>query len=315
MNADAHSVLVPAGPQAAGIAHLWWIYFGVCLVIALAIIGLTAALALRRTPVTAPDVAGDSRLARIVGGAVILSVLIVFGLLIVDLVIARSLRVPADRPALSIEVTGHQWWWSVRYLDPAVHKSFVTANEIHVPVGRTVRLLLKSADVIHSFWAPSFAGKKDLVPGHPAELTFQADRAGTFRGQCAEFCGLQHAHMDLVIVAEPPKQFEAWATASRGDGAVARGDSAVRGRAVFMSHSCALCHTIEGTPARSQVGPDLTHLASRTTIGAGAFPNTRGYLAGWIVDAPSLKPGVSMPPNPLPGDDLQALLDYLESLK
>jgi cytochrome c oxidase subunit II len=178
-----------------------------------------------------------------------------------------------------------------------------------------VQLILQSADVIHSFWLPNLQGKRDLVPGKIQSLWLQPDRIGEFRGQCAEFCGYQHAHMGLVAVVESAEDFAKWQEAQRKPAPEPTTDKQRRGRDVFLTGSCVLCHTISGTPAGSRVGPPLTHIASQQTIGAGAFPNTRGYLAGWILDPQALKPGVRMPQNSLSADDLHALLDYLETLK
>jgi cytochrome c oxidase subunit 2 len=158
-------------------------------------------------------------------------------------------------------------------------------------------------------------GKKDLVPGHPTEMWLKATRRGSFRGQCAEFCGLQHAHMRLTFVADTPEEFEQWMKSASSDAPQPATDTQERGRDVFMSNQCMMCHAINGTNSRATVGPDLTHIASRPMLAAGAIPNTRGYLAGWIANPQNIKPGVRMPPNTLPSDDLNALLDYLESLK
>jgi cytochrome c oxidase subunit 2 len=221
----------------------------------------------------------------------------------------------SNKNAVTIEVTGQQWWWQVRYLDPDPSKIFVTANEIHIPVGQPVTIKLRSTDVIHSFWVPNLVGKKDLIPGHDAVLWLQADKPGVFRGQCAEYCGLQHAHMAFWVVAEPPTRFAAWLNQQRGEAVQPSTSSEQRGQQVFLSSPCIMCHTIQGTPAGATVGPDLTHIASRSYIAAGTLPNTRGQLAGWIVDSQAIKPGNRMPPNSLNPDDLQALLDYLQSLK
>jgi len=184
-----------------------------------------------------------------------------------------------------------------------------------VPVGKVVHVRLKSADVIHSFWIPNLCGKKDMVPGHDSEAYFRADRVGTYEGQCAEFCGLQHANMRLRVIAEPQDQFDLWLARARSPAEEPQTPLAVRGQQVFLHSSCVLCHTIAGTPAGGRNGPDLTHIASRTRIAAGTRPNVIGYLAGWIVDPQKIKPGVRMPQNQLAPQDLRALLEYLETLK
>ena len=190
-----------------------------------------------------------------------------------------------------------------------------TANEIHVPVGRPVVIELRATDVIHSFWVPNLGVKRDMIPGEETSIWFQADTAGVYRGQCAEFCGYQHAKMAFEVVAEPPERFAAWLIRQRDTASTPADSVAARGQEVFLATSCVMCHAIGGTPAGSRIGPNLTHLASRRTIGAGSLPNTRGNLGGWIVDPQRIKPGARMPPNSLEPDDLQALLVYLERLE
>jgi cytochrome c oxidase subunit 2 len=216
---------------------------------------------------------------------------------------------------LQVRVTGHQWWWEVQYRDSSPQKWATTANEIHVPVGRPVVFELRSTDVIHSLWPPNLNGKRDLIPGNENSIWFQADSAGVYRGQCAEFCGHQHAKMAFLIVAEPPDSFAAWLVRQRDTAHTPTDSVAMRGQEVFLASSCVMCHAIAGTPAGSRIGPDLTHLASRRTIAAGTLLNTRGNLARWIVNPQTIKPGVRMPPNKLDADDMQALLTYLETLE
>ena len=225
-----------------------------------------------------------------------------------DAVIAGAAREP-----LQIRVLGHQWWWEVEYESPWSDQTFVTANEIHVPVGLPVTLKLETKDVIHSFWAPSLNGKIDLVNNQENDLRFTVDRAGIYRGQCAEFCGLQHAHMGFEIIAEPPKDFDAW-RAGQLSPAKIEGETELGDR-VFRGKGCALCHTIRGTPAGGKAGPDLTHVGGRREIAAAELPNNEGNLAGWIADPQHIKPGDQMPQMPLEGPDLIALVRYLEGLK
>jgi cytochrome c oxidase subunit 2 len=194
-------------------------------------------------------------------------------------------------------------------------RRFTTANEIHVPVGRPVSLELRAQDVIHSFWVPNLAGKKDLLPGYVQSAWFRADRAGTYRGQCAEFCGAQHAKMGLVVIADPPARYEAWASQSRKPASPPVDAVQRQGEVVFLSGSCAMCHTIAGTRAGSRTGPDLTHVGSRLTLAAGTLPNTPENLARWITDPQRVKPGTRMPATQLPPRDLAALVMYLEALK
>jgi cytochrome c oxidase subunit II len=249
-------------------------------------------------------------------GATIVTTIILFVFLISSFSVGRSLSTRlAQNNKVTIELTGHQWWWEARYWDGSAQNIFTTANEIHIPVGEPVTVQLKSQDVIHSFWVPNLTGKKDLIPGKVATLWLRADKPGLYRGQCAEYCGLQHAHMALYVIAESPEQFNAWLAQQRGAAVPPTAEAQQRGQQVFLNSPCIMCHTIKGTPASSHVGPDLTHLASRMTIAAGTVPNTRGHLAGWVVDSQGLKPGNQMPPNNLSSDDLMALLDYLQSLK
>lgn len=313
------SVLEPAGPQAATVAHLWWFALAVAAVVYLATVGalLWAAWRARRRERRGEMVGADAepRMRRGVTLAVGATVAILFVFLVTDLVVGRTLSpVPAKHP-ITIELTGHQWWWEATYADTSAHGRFTTANEIHVPVGEPVLFLLESQDVIHSVWVPNLAGKKDLIPGYTQSWWFQADAAGLYRGECAEFCGLQHAKMSLLVIAEPPAQYARWVARQRLPAIDATDAVASRGREVFLTGPCAMCHEIAGTSAASHAGPPLTHLASRRTIAAGTLPNTRGALAGWIVDPQRVKPGVHMPANQLEPQDLEALLTYLQSLQ
>lgn len=290
--APLQDALRPAGIQAEHIGSLWNFTLGLC--------------ALARP---------ERRVWRIIGWATAASALGLVALLVADAWTSRALaRLPlAD--AVNIELTGHQWWWEARYLDADPARAFTTANELHIPVGRPVLVTLRADDVIHTLWIPNLQGKKDMIPGRTATLSLRADRPGTYRGQCAEFCGVQHALMALLVEAEPNADYEAWAAAQRSAAPAPVDALALRGREVFLNGNCASCHTVAGTAARGSRGPDLSHLASRRTIGAGMFPNNRGHLGGWIADPQALKPGVYMPPNSLPPADLQALLAYLETLK
>jgi cytochrome c oxidase subunit 2 len=331
--AGSQSVLDPAGPHAGRLSQLWWLFFYVLAAVYVTVmIALVAAVVRGRAerkltagglkiplPSVKPDEAEEHRTARIVGAATALSTIILFVLLVSSFMMGRELTLTraggAEQGVLRIEVTGHQWWWELRYDDPLPSNIFTTANEIHIPVGQPVVLQLKSVDVIHSFWVPNLAGKKDLIPGKSASVWLRADRAGEYRGQCAEFCGMQHAHMALKVIAESPEQFEAWRQAQRSSSLPPATDSQRRGQQVFLTTTCVMCHAVQGTQANASVGPNLTHLASRSTIAAATLPNTRGHLGGWVVDAQAIKPGTLMPPNSLSSEDLQSLLDYLQSLK
>lgn len=315
-------VLDPAGAEAGEISSLWWFFVAVTAAVYLAVLVWLALVLLRprgRPSDTVPPAEADASPARkklvvLVSTAVGLTIVLLFVLLLRDFATARPLHPPDAPDALTIRITGHQWWWSVEYQDPQPQNLIETANEIHVPVGRPVQLILQSTDVIHSFWLPQLQGKKDLVPGHPTSLWFKADRPGTYHGTCAEFCGFQHANMRLLVVAEPPGQFAAWQEAQRKPAAEPVTDEQRRGRDVFLRSACMMCHAIAGTTAASRVGPPLTHLAGRQTLGAGTLPNTRDHLAAWILDPQAIKPGVRMPPNSLAPADIPALVAYLQNL-
>ena len=314
------SALEPSGPQAAKIANLWWLAFVIASAVYLATMGALwwAARRARRRELRGEQLAdadAEPRMTRGVTWATAATVVILLVFLATDLSVGRTLSPVPDKHPLTIEVIGHQWWWEVSYADTSAHGRFTTANEIHVPTGRPILFVLESQDVIHSIWAPNLAGKKDLIPGYTQSWWFQADTAGLYRGQCAEFCGLQHAKMAFHVVAESPERYARWVSRQQQPAVNATDSVASRGRELFLTGSCAMCHSIEGTPAGSHVGPDLTHVASRRTIAAGTLPNTRGALAGWIVDPQRIKPGTHMPANQLKPQDLDALLTYLQTLE
>jgi cytochrome c oxidase subunit 2 len=317
------SALDPKGPRADAVAKLHWGMVTVATVVYLAVIAALIYALWRGTRRAVPAAADLHRESPPQSDAMTRSVAVASGIAAVVLLSfvfvsvstgSADARVDGDKP-LRIDVVGHQWWWEVTYTDPDPHNTAETANEIHVPVGRPVLIKLTSQDVIHSFWAPNIAGKKDLVPGHETVTWFRADTAGVYRGQCAEFCGHQHAKMAFFIVAEPRVQFESWLEKQRGEAQQPQDSLTLAGAQIFMAGPCAMCHTISGTSAGGKVGPDLTHLASRRTIAAGTLPNNTGNLAGWILDPQSIKPGAKMPPTQLEPHALQALLAYLGSLK
>ena len=315
-----HAFFDPSSPQARAVAGLWWWMLGVSAVVWLVVViaMLRAALAPRGRrgddDLQHVDAATHARMERAVTVASAITIVILIAFLAYDYTVGRALARHPER-ALTIDVTGHQWWWEVLYEDPDVSRRLVTANEIHVPVGVPVQFKLRSADVIHSFWAPSLNGKKDLIPGYTSTLWFQADTAGRYRGQCAEFCGLEHAKMAFYIVADPKPAFAAWLAAGSRTPPAPTDPHLVYGERVFLSSGCAVCHTIGGTQAHATVGPDLTHLKSRETIAAGTLANTRANLLSWIANPGMLKPGTLMPAVPLTGAQQAALVDYLETLR
>jgi cytochrome c oxidase subunit 2 len=261
-----------------------------------------------------PNPTTERRLTTVVTAAVGVTVIIITGLTIASYATTRAL-IQAKPGDLTIKISGQQWWWRVTYVDPDLARSFDTANEVHIPVGQSVRLQLEAGDVIHSFWVPSLSGKQDLVPGHMNELTIRADRPGIYRGQCAEFCGLQHSHMAVLVIVEDAADYQRWVDAQRQRGVASNDQEAEAGKAVFMSKPCAACHTVRGTAASGTTGPDLTHIGSRQTIAAGLFDTTRGTLAAWIADPQTLKPGNNMPMVPLSSDELRQVSAYMASLK
>lgn len=317
------SALDPKGPKAAGVLHLTWFLVVTAAVVYLVVVGMLF-FALRRgsqSPVDLDQEIGTEVIARdrglqiwVVAGTVVTTIILI-GFVFVDLSTAHSLSRVGGAAPLRIDVVGHQWWWEVKYPDPDPQNDIETANEIHVPVGRAVLIKMKSGDVIHSFWAPNLDGKKDLIPGHETVTWFRADTVGVYRGQCAEFCGYEHAKMAFYVVAEPRVAFERWLTQQRAEAPKPADSLAQEGERVFLSSSCAMCHSIAGTGAGSNNGPDLTHLASRRTIAAGTLPNTAANLESWILAPQSIKPGAKMPANQIDPRSLRALVAYLQGLK
>jgi cytochrome c oxidase subunit 2 len=315
-----HNALDAAGPQSAHIAGLWWFTLALCGVVFVLVLAAFA-WALRRAPradesTPARSEGPDSKRVRLtIAGAVGISAIGLFALLVASVTTDRALAHLPVQDALHVEVVAHQWWWDIHYDDKDVSKMFGTANELHIPVGRPVIVTLKSDDVIHSFWVPSLHGKKDLIPGRTSTIELRADRAGTYRGQCAEFCGLQHAFMAFLVVATPSDEFEQWADAQRATPPESSDAAVVRGKELFLSGSCMLCHAVQGTDAAARKAPDLTHVASRATLAAGTLANTPENMSRWIADPQAIKPGVNMPAHPLPQADLAALVAYMETLR
>lgn len=307
------SMLHTAGADAALIADMAWLLFGGA---ALIFVGamLLLALSLRKQQGKVKPMVWLAGLGVAFPFAV-LTALLAYGILR-----SRELTSPISQDALVISVNARMWWWEVRYRDPASGRDIALANEIHLPVGRPVYLALTSEDVIHSFWVPALTGKLDTVPGRPNRIRVQAERAGIYRGQCAEYCGIQHARMALHVIAESPEAFDAW-LANQAKPARAP-DSALlqQGMQAFLEYRCSACHAVRGvkeeTVAGRALGPDLTHVGSRLFLAAGTLRNDGEALRTWIRSAQHVKPGVRMPSFDEIGDaDLQALSAYLEHLQ
>lgn len=318
------SALAPQGPTAHVIAQISWVLFIGSALIFLLVTALAGYALLGRFDRRA----WIAQRGTIIGAGIVFPVIVLSALLIYTFAAAAKIVGGAEPTPLKIEVIGEQWWWRVRYLNPAGEPIAIAANEIHIPVGRPVELSLKSADVIHSFWVPNLAGKLDMIPGHVNVLRLRASEAGVFRGQCAEYCGGPHAKMALFVVAEPPEEFERWLAHQSRPAEDPATPFLARGKELFLAHACAVCHAIRGADAKTApdhadrqgraapIGPDLTHVGSRLTIGAGILPNTVGTLAGWIADSQQIKPGNRMPSfGTFTGEELRALAAYLESLK
>ena len=303
------STLSPNGPQADTVATSWWILFGVATVMCVFVIVLTVAAVIVRRK--ARNVRQDEGRGFVMAFGVVMPAVILALTFALSLVTIQKNSEPGSTPETTVQVIGHQWWWEVRYAGT----SAVTANEIHVPVGTPVHLRLQAADVIHSFWVPELMPKMDLIPGRVNDTWLTVDKAGRYRGQCAEYCGLQHGHMAFTVVADPPQQFQGWLANMAADAPEPTGTQAAHGETVFTQGTCATCHTIRGTSADGNRGPDLTHLATREELAAGAIPNDKGHLGGWIANSQAVKPGNYMPPQHLSPADLHDVVAYLQSLE
>jgi cytochrome c oxidase subunit 2 len=302
------AVLGGAGRDGAAFAGLWQVFLIVTVVFYVIVIaGLGWALVRRRE---GGEAAATTGLYVWVG---IISLTLV-ALTIASWLVDRNMN-RSRYAGLTVEVTAHQWWWDVRYSTADPHQSLRTSNELHLPAGVPVRVILKSADVIHSFWIPNLSGKQDLIPGRRNDMDIVPERVGIYRAQCAEYCGMQHAHMAFEVTVEPLKSFEKW----WGDGLLPARAPATpleqAGYAYVTTRECSTCHNITGTPAAGQVAPDLTHFASRLSIGAGTYPMDRGHLYAWLADPQSAKPGNKMPVIGLEPNELHDIAAYLESLK
>jgi len=311
MGGGAPNTLDAAGPAASAIARLGMgLIIAAAIVFAVVLVLIVWPIIRRGTEASPNDVVVDQRKDTrwIVVGGLVVPIIVFVGILIFSFAVMHG---NARSSAYEIDVIGHQWWWEVRY----PKDGFTTANELHIPVGTPVRVRVGTGDVIHSFWVPQLQGKVDAITGRVNETWLQADHPGIYRGECAEFCGHEHAHMAFVVVAENPGDYAAWVANERRLAVVPTDSSALMGQQIFVQSSCAFCHTIRGTPAGAHIGPDLTHLASRHTLASGTIDFNRGNLAAWIENPDRIKPGTKMPPVQLDGAELGALVAYLESLR
>jgi cytochrome c oxidase subunit 2 len=273
----------------------------------------------------------------VIGGGIVFPATVLAALLVHALQVGRALSAPPARPA-EIEITGKTWWWEIRYLAPGAGTlpgnvctaanraaweprgdaavTAVLANELYIPVGRPVEIALKSDNVIHSFWVPALAGKVDMIPGRTTRIVVEAREPGVYRGQCAEYCGAQHAWMAFHVIAVPEEEYRRWLASQAAPAREPRRADLQQGRDAFLKGGCGACHAVRGTPAEGTLGPDLTHVGGRRSIAAGRLDNHAGTLAGWIADPQSIKPGSLMPPaTGYSGEELRAVAAWLESLK
>jgi cytochrome c oxidase subunit 2 len=309
-SSSSPSVLDPRSPNAGRVSGLWWLMLWISTAVLVIVLALMAAAIVRRRR----GLEIDRRVPRwgdpfIVLAGVIVPAIVLASVFVVSLRDMNAITASGDGARLTVEVVGHDWWWEVRY--PG---GVETANEIHIPVGQPVRVELTTDDVIHSFWVPQLAPKTDTIPGRTNTMTLQADEPGIFRGQCAEFCGLQHAHMAFFVIAETDAEFRSWLATQGQPAATPSGGDAANGLQVFLHSTCTGCHTIRGTEASGTVGPDLTHVASRQTLAAGTTPNDAASLGEWITDPQGVKPGAVMPPTTLDAEQLRDLVAFLETL-
>lgn len=305
-------VLDPAGPFAGPIEVVSWVLFIMGAVV-LTIVLIALGIALFGPREWRRRVGGE----RIVWiGGLAFPIVVLTGLLIYGLNVTARVAAEPKPGEMRVRVTGEMWWWRVAYLDDQGREVIQDANEVHIPVGQPVVFELESADVIHSFWVPRLGGKTDMIPGRRNFMRLQADEAGVFGGQCAEYCGGPHALMGFVVVAHEPEAYAQWRAKQAGPAIAPAAPQLARGQAVFDANGCGACHTVRGTEYNGLAGPDLTHVGSRQSLGAGILPNNQGTLAGWISDSQGLKPGNRMPSYPvLTGADLRDVAAYLDSLK
>ena len=310
-SAASSGVFDPAGPVADEITGLWWVLaiMGIAVYVAVLAFLIAGLVRRRRDPSADPRDPDDTSRWVVLGGVVMPAIVltVVFGLSL-----ASSSALPDEVPddAVVIDVIGHQWWWEIQYED----HDFATANEIHIPVDRPIAIRLTSADVIHSFWVPQLAGKLDALPDRVNTLVFTADETSRFEGRCAEFCGLQHTNMGALVIAETDEDFNEWIERQANPASVPQAGAAAEGFEVFTASGCGECHTIRGTEADGDEGPDLTHVASRSSLAAATLTNTPDHLSSWVSDPQQIKEGAKMPDIELTDGELDTLIAFLETL-
>lgn len=310
--------LQSSGPKADSILALTWGLLAISIIVVILMTGLVLWAVFRsRSPSDLDNgIQPDGHRPNsfnIFGWGLSITTLVLVGCVVWTMVTLAAIGEPPQKPALTIAITGHQWWWGIRYLSDKPSQVFTTANEIHIPAGVPIKVTLRSGDVIHSFWVPALSGKTDVIPGQINTTWIEAKKPGTYLGQCAEYCGAQHAHMAIRVVAEPEDKFAAWRNDQLKSAAPPATDDGKAGLVVF-ERRCAGCHTVRGTEAGGIYGPDLSHLMTRATLADGTVPNAGGYLAGWIADPQHIKPASRMPRVSLSGDELQAVTSYLRTL-
>jgi cytochrome c oxidase subunit 2 len=310
-----HSTLDGKGPVASAISRLSWVLFAIAALVFLVVVILLITGVLKK-PKHRPDQQGiyrssasETRIIAIGGIAIPAIILIaIFAYSLRDMV---TLAKPDHDAAMTIDVIGHQWWWEARYENQDV----TTANEIHIPTGEPIEFKLTTSDVIHSFWVPNLSDKMDMIPGKTNSLWLQADDAGTYYGQCAEFCGDMHAFMGLMVIAQPPSDYAAWLANQQQNAAASNDPLVTRGEQIFLGSACVYCHTVRGTAASGMIGPDLTHIASRQTLAAVTVDNSAETLGAWIMSPEQIKPDSLMSGTDFTPEELKALIAFLESLK
>jgi cytochrome c oxidase subunit 2 len=309
------STLDPKSRASDEIATLWWWMLAIACVVFAGALGMLVVAWFRRHREGMPVVGGGSklnlRLVVLFGIGIPITVNIALFIVANFFVIKQTEAPAATTTPMTIEVTGRQWFWEVRYPGTGA----VTANEIHIPAHTRVNLVATTKDVIHSFWVPQLNRKIDMIPGRRNRILLYSDHPGKYRGQCAEFCGLEHAHMAMYVYVDEPAQFDRWLHNAAATAPPPSTPAQQAGHDEFMGDACASCHTIRGTEARGQVGPDLTHLGSRSSIAALTLPNNPDALARWISDPQHVKPGNRMPDLGLPKRKVDDIVAYLESLK